>query len=146
PTLRSARLEGWSEDVTSMSRRGLAAVTAVLVGVLLIPLPLIDTDRYTALAAGVQAAGVVLTLTYAAATLRADSHGRRVDRVLDLHLIADDPVHANGPTLAALRELAAWVRQRAARRGLDDWTTLVDRDFREGAFSDLFEGRGSDGR
>ena len=65
-------------------RRVLIALALVIACALLFP-GLYWPDKYTALTAGVQAIGVIVALTVAVLTLRADSRDRRVDRVLALH-------------------------------------------------------------
>lgn len=57
----------------------------VLLAVLITFGAVLRPDQYQALAGGVQAFGVLVALTIAAATLVADRHDRRVDRVLQLH-------------------------------------------------------------
>ena len=61
------------------------AITALLVLTLIIAVPILDADQYQALAAAVQAVGVVGALTLAALTFLGDSHDRRVDRALHLN-------------------------------------------------------------
>jgi hypothetical protein len=60
---------------------GLGALLAVLV----VPALWLNHDRYTALATGVQAFGVVIALLVASETLAADRRDRKTDRTLALH-------------------------------------------------------------
>jgi hypothetical protein len=64
-----------------------AALSVTVLGaILVVGLALvIPPEKYSALAAGVQAVGVLAALAVAAAAIRSDSQGRRLDRVLALH-------------------------------------------------------------
>jgi hypothetical protein len=53
--------------------------------ILLVAAPLLPADQYGALASAIQALAVVPAITVGALYLRADSHDRRVDRVLEFH-------------------------------------------------------------
>jgi hypothetical protein len=68
------------------SRRFITYVAiATVLGSLISGALLISADRYVALAAVVQAAAVIPSITIAALALTRDSRDKRVDRVLDLH-------------------------------------------------------------
>jgi hypothetical protein len=67
-----------------MSRRSLllaACGTAALAASLTIPALVLDASQYVALAAGVQAFGVVAALVFGAATLAREAKDKRLDRV-----------------------------------------------------------------
>jgi hypothetical protein len=60
----------------------------LLVGIaiaLIVPIPLLDAQRYAAYAAGLQALGVLVALILAGLALSSDRHDKQVDRVLLLH-------------------------------------------------------------
>ena len=73
----------------SSSRRRLyifgGIIGLVILGVLLISAALLSASQYAALASTIQAIAVVPAIAIAAIALTADSHDKRVDRVLDFH-------------------------------------------------------------
>jgi hypothetical protein len=69
-------------DMSTRSLLSYVLLGIALIAVLIAPAFVIDAARYSALAAGVQAFGVVVALFAAATTLARDERNRRVDRVV----------------------------------------------------------------
>lgn len=72
---------------------------SVVLVILVVTAPLLKADQYSALASAIQALAVVPAITVAALSLVADSHDRRVDRVLEFH----QQVTSGGVQAARLR-------------------------------------------
>lgn len=58
---------------------------SIVLVMLVVAAPVLKADQYSALASAIQALAVVPAITAAALSLLADSHDRRVDRVLEFH-------------------------------------------------------------
>jgi len=84
-------------------------IVLLLIGIvvaLLVPIPLLNAQRYAAYSAALQAIGVLFALILAGMALNSDRHDKRVDRVLQLHSEL-----VNGETQAARIRLIDHLRR-----------------------------------
>ena len=99
-----------------------AKIVLLLIGIvvaLLVPIPLLNAQRYAAYSAALQAIGVLFALILAGMALNSDRHDKRVDRVLLLHSEL-----VNGDTQAARIRLIDHLR----RWGEGQQVRMVTRD------------------
>lgn len=89
-----------------LQKRGTALLLVGIAFALIVPVPLLDAQRYAAYAAGLQALGVLVALILAGVALRSDRHDKQVDRVLLLHSEL-----VNGETQAARIRLVDHLRR-----------------------------------
>ncbi len=94
-------------------------VGLAILGTLLISAALLNASQYAALASTIQAIAVVPAIAIAAIALTADSHDKRVDRVLDFHKEFN-----SGEVLEATVRLGAHLRDH----GKNGKVRPVDRD------------------
>lgn len=87
------------------NRRTVLLLIGIVVA-LLIPIPLLNAQRYAAYSAGLQALGVLVALLLAGMALSSDRHDKQVDRVLLLHSEL-----VNGETQAARIRLVEHLRR-----------------------------------
>lgn len=108
-------MRGWR--AFPLTTTNVLAAAVLLGAVVLLPGLVTTPEWFTAYATGIQAAGVIAALAYAARSLHADNHDRRVDRVLDLHemLISGDINDARARLVQHLRSLGVDGRARTVR-------------------------------
>ena len=91
--------------VKLLRNRGTAPLFIGIALALVVPIPLLDAQRYAAYAAGLQALGVLVALILAGMALNSDRHDKQVDRVILLHSEL-----VNGETQAARIRLVDHLR------------------------------------